>query len=238
MPKVTDRQGRPHQGQFPGVFQAVVLDNVDPEELGRVKVKLVHQPGDAEGFWARVMSPMAGRERGWMTIPEIEDEVLVAFMWGDVQQAIIIGSLYNGVDTPPYANEDEENNLRVFQSRAGHRFTFDDTPGAERCELILFNEQVRVIWNSAEKTMSVFANKDINLKVGETFSVKTRDFMLEASNSIKLEAGTSFHSKAGTNASLHAGAQLVAQAPTILVNMGGGASAQALPLPEHKHPPR
>jgi uncharacterized protein involved in type VI secretion and phage assembly len=168
----------------------------------------------------------------------VDDEVLLAFLWGDFAHAIVLGSMYNGVDTPPYANEDEEDNLRCFQSRAGHRFTFDDTKGEERCELILHNEEVRVVWDSKEKVMSVYSGKDIEMTVLETLSMKTKDFVLDAENSIEWKAGASFHAKGAAETSLHGVSQLVVQAATININMGGGASAQALPLPPHKHPPR
>ena len=101
--------------------------SVDPEKLGRVRVMFPTLPDDPQSWWARLAMPMAGAERGWMTIPEIGDEVLVSFVNGDHENAIVLGSLYNGKDTPPYANEDGDNNLRVFQSRSGHRLTFDDT---------------------------------------------------------------------------------------------------------------
>ena len=137
MPKVTDRQGRPVSGQMPGLVEAIVVDNKDPDKLGRVKLKFPMLPEMPESFWARLVMPMAGKKRGWMTIPEVDDEVLVAFVHGDINHAIVIGSLYNGVDVPPYANEDGNNDLRVFQSRSGHRLTFDDKSGDERIELIV-----------------------------------------------------------------------------------------------------
>ena len=188
VPKVTDRDGRPVSGQMPGMVEAIVVDNVDPDQLGRIKVKFPMLPETPESFWARLSMPMAGKERGWMTIPEVGDEVLVAFVHGDFNHAIVLGSLYNGVDTPPYANEDGENNLRVFQSRSGHRLTFDDTSGSERIELILNNEEIRLIWDSANKVMSVYCGKDIIVEAKETISLKCKDFILEAENSIGMKS--------------------------------------------------
>lgn len=190
MPKVTDRQGRPFSGQMPGLVEAIVVDNVDPDQLGRVKLKFPTLPEMPESFWGRLIMPMAGRERGWMTIPEKDDEVMVAFVHGDVNHAIVMGSVYNGVDTPPYANEDKENNLRVFQSRSGHRLTFDDTSGAERIELISHNEEIRIIWDSSGKTLSVYSGKDIIIEAKETISLKCKDFILEADNSISVKSMT------------------------------------------------
>ena len=217
MPKVTDRHGRPVSGQMPGLVEGLVTDNVDPEKLGRVKVKFPTLPDMPESTWARLSMPMAGRERGWMTIPEVDDEVLVSFVHGDHDNAIVLGSLYNGVDTPPYANEDGENNLRVFQSRSGHRLTFDDTSGEERMELITNNEEIRLIWDAKEKVLSVYSGKDIIVEAVETVSWKCKDFILEASNSISMKA-TTVDVKASSSATVDGGGSLVLTAALTKIN--------------------
>lgn len=217
MPKVTDRHGRPVSGQMPGLVEAIVTDNVDPDKLGRVKLKFPLLPEAPESFWARLVMPMAGKERGWMTIPEIGDEVLCAFVHGDVNNAIVVGSLYNGVDTPPYKNEDGENNLRVFQSRSGHRLTFDDTDGEERVELILHNEEIRVIWDSANKTLSVYSGKDIIIEAKETISMKCKDFILEASNSIGVKSATT-EIKTSSDCKIDGGGELTLKASQTNIN--------------------
>ena len=71
MARIVDRAGTPISGQMPGAVEALVVDNVDPEGLGRVKVKYPTLPGMPESTWARLSMPMAGRDRGWMTIPEV-----------------------------------------------------------------------------------------------------------------------------------------------------------------------
>jgi uncharacterized protein involved in type VI secretion and phage assembly len=203
---------------MPGLVEAIVVDNIDPERLGRVKVKFPSLPEMPESFWARLMTPMAGQKRGWMTIPEKEDEVLVAFLHGDVQHAVVLGGLYNGVDQPPYANEDGQNNLRVFQSRSGHRLTFDDTPGAERVELILHNEEIRVIWDSAGKVLGVYSGKDIVIETQDTFSLKCTDFILDASNNIDIQAGKNANLKAGVATSVDGGTNLTLKAAMLTIN--------------------
>ncbi len=218
VPKVTDRKGMPVSGQMPGLVEAIVVYNVDPEQLGRVKVKYPTLPDMPESYWARLVMPMAGQDRGWMTIPEVDDEVLVAFVHGDIDHAIVLGSLYNGVDTPPYANEDGENNLRVFQSRSGHRLTFDDTSGAERIELISHNEEIRIIWDSAGKTLSVYAGQDIIVEAGNKIDFKCTDFKLEASASVSLKAGTTMNVQAGTSATVNGGGQLTLTAAQTMIN--------------------
>jgi len=218
MANITDRFGRPRAGQMNGLVEAIVIDNVDPEKLGRIKVKYPMLPEMPESYWARLVMPMAGKERGWMTIPEIDDEVLVSFVRGDIQNAIIVGSLYNGQDTPPYANEDEENNLRVFQSRSGHRLTFDDTEGAERVEMILHNEEIKVIWDSTEKVLSVYSGKDIIIEAKETFSLKCKDFIVEAENSVNIKSGADTTMEVGASLNQQAGATLTLEGSLVQLN--------------------
>ncbi|MEN9787274.1 MAG: hypothetical protein RLZZ299_2538 [Pseudomonadota bacterium] len=218
MPKVTDRHGRPVSGQMPGLVEAIVVDNRDPEKLGRVKVKFPTLPDAPESFWARLVMPMAGQARGWMTIPEIGDEVLVSFVHGNHDDAIVVGSLYNGVDTPPYANEDGDNNLRVFQSRSGHRVTFDDTSGDERIEFVTHNEEIRVIWDAKAKVLSVYSGKDILVEAKETISWTCKDFIVDASNSVSMKAGATMDLKASSKATVNGGSSLVLTGSVTKIN--------------------
>jgi len=203
---------------MPGLVEGLVTDNVDPENLGRVRVKFPTLPDMPDSWWARLAMPMAGQERGWMTIPEVGDEVVVSFVHGSQDNAIVLGSVYNGVDTPPYANEDGENNLRVFQSRSGHRLTFDDTSGSERIELITHNEEIRLIWDAAEKVLSVYSGKDIIVEAVETVSWKCKDFILDASNSISMKAGTTMELTSGSSCTVDGGGQLVLTASLTKIN--------------------
>ena len=120
-----------------GVYPALVTDVQDPDGLGRVKVSLPFvnpAEGPAAAAWARLATFMAGNERGSWFIPDVDDEVLVAFLAGDARHPVVIGSLWNGVDTPP-DSMDHANNRRSITSRSGHRLLFDDTAGGEKVEL-------------------------------------------------------------------------------------------------------
>ena len=56
--------------------------------------------------------PMAGKERGLVLIPEVGDEVLVAFEREDLRFPYVLGALWNGKDKPPLANDDGKNDKR------------------------------------------------------------------------------------------------------------------------------
>ncbi|MCP4804187.1 MAG: phage tail protein [Proteobacteria bacterium] len=218
MARVTDRHGRPVGARMPGVVEALVVDNRDPGGMGRIKVKFPTLPGMPESTWARLNMPMAGRDRGWMTIPEIDDEVLVSFMHGDIQHAVIVGSLYNGVDTPPYANEDGENNLRVFKSRSGHKVTFDDTDGGESIEIITNNGAIRILMDAANKVVSVYCDGDVLLECTEHFDVKAETFALSAEKDVSITAGDGIVVNAGSVAGVLGGSQVQINAPDVLIN--------------------
>lgn len=118
-------------GRFYGVYVAIVTDVQDPEGLGRVRVRLpwtTDPDGSPYDTWARIATLMAGNNRGTWFIPEPDDEVLVAFEAGDPRSPIVVGGLWNGVDTPP-EQMDSDNNIRSITSRSGIRVTFDDTDG-------------------------------------------------------------------------------------------------------------
>src|SRR5215510_16339114 len=124
----TDRQ-RGAANRLNGVMVGVVTNNQDPEGLGRVKVRFPWFSNEDESGWARIAAPMAGKERGIYFLPEVDDEVLVAFEHGRVDHPYVLGCLWNGQDTAPENNNDGENNHRTIKSRSGHVVRLNDAAG-------------------------------------------------------------------------------------------------------------
>jgi uncharacterized protein involved in type VI secretion and phage assembly len=115
--------------KFYGVFPALVIDNVDPDNLGRVKVRFRLMSVTPE-LWARMATLMAGENRGTWFIPDVGDEVLVAFEAGDVERPYIIGSMWNATSSPP-ETMDGNNNKKLLRSRNGVKIILDDQSGQE-----------------------------------------------------------------------------------------------------------
>jgi uncharacterized protein involved in type VI secretion and phage assembly len=65
-----------------------------------VRVKFPTLGESIEGIWARIALPGAGKEAGFSFLPQIDDEVVVAFEHGDTRRPIVLGALHNAVDPP------------------------------------------------------------------------------------------------------------------------------------------
>lgn len=109
-------------GRIRGVTIGIVRDRNDQ---GQVKVRYPWLDERLSSDWVPVAAPMAGSDRGLFMMPELDDEVLVAFQHGDFAHPVVVGFLWNGVDRPPSSDPRE----RMIASKNGHKIRFlDSTP--------------------------------------------------------------------------------------------------------------
>jgi uncharacterized protein involved in type VI secretion and phage assembly len=129
------RAPRGYGGPYYGAYPALVRDIKDPDGQGRVKVSLPWSPdggGASYEAWARLATPMAGTNRGFWFIPDVNDEVLVVFVGGNPRHPCVVGALWNGQDAPPESMDGAGNNYKkVLRSRNGVQVTLDDQNGQE-----------------------------------------------------------------------------------------------------------
>jgi uncharacterized protein involved in type VI secretion and phage assembly len=170
-----------------GVAVGLVTNNQDPEGLGRVKVRYPMLGDQDESYWARVVVPMAGKDRGFWFLPEVDDEVLVAFEENSMDHPYVIGSLWNGKDKPPESNSDE-NNHRTIQSRSGHIIRMDDTKGAEKIEVVDRTGKNRIVIDSVRNSMSIEANGDIELTAQGKVHISGKGIELESKVGVSVKA--------------------------------------------------
>ncbi len=124
----------PAMRQWHGLVAARVVEHNDPKKMGRVRVQYIWQE-DGPAYWARMMTPHAGADRGFMFMPEIGDEVVVGFEDGDPERPIVLGCVWNGVDQAPrqefWGGDIESNDVKRIVTKSGHRVQFVDKPGKE-----------------------------------------------------------------------------------------------------------
>jgi uncharacterized protein involved in type VI secretion and phage assembly len=150
-------------GRFFGVVLGIVTNNHDPENLHRVKVRFPWLCDNNESNWARVVSPMAGPDRGIYFLPEVDDEVLVAFEHGRVDHPFVVGCLWNGADASPESNDNGENNHRTIKSRSGHVIRLNDQDDQETIEVIDKTGKNKITIYSSDNKISIEADGDISI---------------------------------------------------------------------------
>ena len=183
-------------GHAKGVAVAIVRDNQDKSGMGRVKVSFPWHSQPQESHWARVATPMAGKKRGIYFIPEVNDEVLVAFDRGDVRFPYVLGSLWNGKDSSPETNDDGKNDVRVIHSRADHKITIND--GSQPLVQIELSDGKRVTLNrdgielddkQGNKVTIQSTGGSITVEAKTSLSLKAPKISVEASGTLTLKGG-------------------------------------------------
>ncbi|MDX3225191.1 phage baseplate assembly protein V [Streptomyces sp. ME19-01-6] len=111
--------------RYYGVVEALVVENEGDDE-GQVKLKFPWFDDTTVTDWVRVSQLYAGNGYGSVFVPEKGDEVLVAFVHGDMRYPIVLGGLYNGEDKPPTARTDGRDQ-KIIRTRHGHEVLLDDT---------------------------------------------------------------------------------------------------------------
>lgn len=140
----------------------------DTEGLGRIQVNYPWLTGPEER-WVPVAAPMAGGGRGAFFMPEIDDEVMLAFDQGMWDHPYVIGFLWNPQQRPPSTDERQ----RMIRSNNGHTIRFvDSTPAAGNRgaliiedahgnTIVLTNGQIRI---NATGTLRLNASGDLTLQ--------------------------------------------------------------------------
>jgi uncharacterized protein involved in type VI secretion and phage assembly len=186
-----------------GAVIGIVTNSKDPDKLGRVKLKFPWLSDSEESNWARVAAPMAGKERGFYCLPEVDDEVLVVFEHGDMRFPYVLGGLWNGKDKPPLTNEDGKNHVRLIKSRSGHCIRLTDEDGKEKIEIEDKTGKNKIMIDTASNTITISTDKDLNLNAEKgKISMKANNITLEAKTELELKSSS--------------GAKLEAQATTVI----------------------
>jgi phage protein D len=173
-----------------GVVVGIVTNNDDPEGMGRVRVKYPWLADDEESAWARVVSFMAGKDRGAFFLPEVNDEVLLAFDHGNVHRPYVLGVLWNGKDKPPESNSvvlDGSGQVvqRIIKSRAGHTILLDDTSGGGGITIVDRADN-KIAIDSGSNAMSIEVKGNLEIKANGKVTIKG-DAGVEISSSANVD---------------------------------------------------
>lgn len=168
-----------------GLYPAEVIDLVDPDSKGRIKVRLPSfgTAGEGVSAWATLLTPYADQDQGLEILPEPGSQVVVAFEAGDPARPYVVGACWNGRRTLPEAAA-AANNLRTLRTRAGSQLQFDDSAGAAKVTLSMQSGHKLVLDDVSNEVVLEHANGCvIRIDIGGTVTV-TANVRLEVNASI------------------------------------------------------
>ena len=206
--------------RFPGVVVGIVTNVDDPEKLGRVKVKFPWLDESSESDWARMVHFGAGKDRGALFLPEVDDEVLVAFEQGDPRRPYVLGGLYNAKDTP---NEGDElvssSNVkrRGYVSKQGSMLIFFDDPQEEGIALLSSDKELKVSLNKTKTTVHIASNGEIKIEGATKVTVDGgQELVLTAQQKVSIGTDTTQSVEVnGMQVKVQATAQAALSAPMV-----------------------
>jgi len=169
--------------------RAIVMDNEDPEHLGRIRVQFDWQKQQDENMmtpWLRITQPYGGIDKGFSFIPEIGEEVFIGFEGDNAERPCVKGCFFNGVDSPDGLWLPGENEVKAIRTKNGHTIEFHD--------------------KGEGGFIHIYDNKKNNYSL--TFSTDGKKIKLQASGNIELQAGSNITLTAGKEVKIKAGTNM------------------------------
>ncbi|CAM4413697.1 type VI secretion system Vgr family protein [Zobellia nedashkovskayae] len=152
--------------------RGLVLDNADPDGLGRIKVQFPWQkPMGTSTPWIKVPTPYSGSGKGFYFIPEKEEEVLVSFEAGNPEKPYVSSAGYNVNAKSDFY--DPDNNIKAIKTRSGHLIELNDTDGEESITITDKNSN-KIFLNTKDSSISISAPGNLSL-TADTIDIKAKN---------------------------------------------------------------
>lgn len=178
-----------------------VVDNEDPENQGRVKVQFPWQEESRKSTnWIRVSSLDAGsgsvekKNRGYVFIPEIGDQVMVSFELNSPNKPYVSGSMFTGKTS---SGGGSKNSIKSIKTRSGHTLEFNDAEGNESITLkdnagntIIFKTNDKSMEITVPETLTISA-KNLNIEVSEKINQTAKNMQVNIEENLQLQTGKS-----------------------------------------------
>ena len=175
-----------------GPILGVVTDNADPDNLGRVKVSVDLMGDSIETDWIPILIPSAG----YFMLPEVEDQIVVAFMGDRTDSGIVIGGIWSDHQPPPETeensgsdlNKDGENNLRFIKSRSGNQIILDDKDGEEKVQILAADGKTRFEFLVGDEMLNIETDKDMTLSAKGKLGIEAEEGEMKFQKALQIEA--------------------------------------------------
>ena len=208
------------RGVISGIVTGTVRENYNQDHPGQIKVELfLGESGRNVTGWVSVMTPYAGADHGYYSLPEVGSEVVVAFNMGDRNRPVVLGCLWSDQNKLPKGAATEKNTTKTFVTKCGAEITIDETENKEKITVktpkgkgIEFDEEKdsitlhdkdnknSIVIDSGKGTITINADKKLVFKAGgsETAVFDGTNKASIKSTTIELNANKDFKAKAQT----------------------------------------
>lgn len=234
-------------GVYPGIVKKVKSVTAEGAigangAAGEVQVALPWLDDNYLSPWMRVVTVGGGKNRGFFVLPEVDDEVLVAFEGGDPRRGYVLGGLYNGKDAAPRANAKLTDGSviqeRVWRSRTGHEIVLGDKSGEEHILIVDKTGKNSVKIDSKDNKITVLCDGDVDVtakgavKVDaqKAVTIKTIDDVTIEGKNITIKATANLDLKATANATMEGTAGAAVKGAKVDVNAQGPATVKGNPI--------
>jgi type VI secretion system secreted protein VgrG len=196
-----------------GPQTAVVMDQNDPDGLGRIKVRFHWDRTGASTAWVRVLQQWAGSEMGAQFVPRPGMEVLVDFIEGRLDRPVVVGCLYNGQNKHSFGlpSNLSQTGFRTYgDGGLVHELFFEDKGGGER----IYLRSGRDFARDVARNESAHVKELSETTIGTTSRTMSNGKML-------IESAEAITIKVGASKITIDPAGIWIDAPTINLNSGG-----------------
>ena len=220
--------------------RATVVDNQDPEGLGRVRVQFpwqkVQESGEEKMWspWIRVSQSYGGFSKGAQFISEVGEEVMVGFEMDNIERPYVIGALFNGTGNPPEdwkakVASGTANNIKAIRTRNGHTIQFSDEGEGGDIQIYDYEKNNYLIHLSTDgKYIRIEAKGDIQIVAGNDITMKAaKNINIRAGENISVESGMDTDICAEANMSVSAEDNMQLQATDLFAKASDSLSEES-----------
>ena len=183
--------GKPGSGEsvFSGIVTGIVKENYNKDFPGMLRVEIRTREKDSNvTHWAKIVSPYGGDERGIYFLPEVGDEVVIAYLHGDIHRPYVIGCVWNQKNSKmPKDVAVEKNYIKKIRTKRGHEIIFNEEENKDDLE-IHTPKELKVKLND-EKEVIFIQDKDGKNII--KIDAKNGAINIKADKKIVLESGSS-----------------------------------------------
>ena len=184
-----------------------------------VKVWFPRLPGKNESDWIRIAQPSAGAGRGFYWVPEVQDEVLIAFERGEAHRPYVIGCLWNGKDKPMKTAFNKDNTTRMIQTKSGHTIVLEDKQGEEKIVIADKSGKRTLTFDVKAKKFLIEAKEgDVEIHAEKKIILSCEDLEVRTTNNGKMTIGANFDLKVDGAGNIKAASQLNIKASRVNIN--------------------